>query len=152
MDQTHGFLPGTELLQRAALDVALVAEAVAVFIIAAAILLAVGICFRGVLQHAAGRESSHAARSHPDNHARVGLARSLALALEFLLAADVVRTAVAPTWEEIGKLAAIALIRSGLNYFLHLELRELRQSPGQSGGATGAERPAESPGTPRRAA
>ena len=40
------------------------------------------------------------------------------LALEFALAADLVRTAVAPTWEDIAKLAVIATIRTMLNYFL----------------------------------
>jgi uncharacterized membrane protein len=40
------------------------------------------------------------------------------LALEFALAADIVRTAVAPTWEDISKLAVIATIRTMLNYFL----------------------------------
>jgi uncharacterized membrane protein len=40
------------------------------------------------------------------------------LALEFALAADIVRTAVAPTWEDITKLAVIATIRTMLNYFL----------------------------------
>jgi uncharacterized membrane protein len=40
------------------------------------------------------------------------------LALEFALAADLVRTAVAPTWDDISKLAVIATIRTMLNYFL----------------------------------
>ena len=40
------------------------------------------------------------------------------LALEFALAADIVHTAVAPTWEDIWKLAVIAVIRTMLNYFL----------------------------------
>lgn len=40
------------------------------------------------------------------------------LALEFALAADIIRTAIAPTWDEIGKLGAIAVIRTGLNWFL----------------------------------
>ncbi|MGH6735985.1 MAG: DUF1622 domain-containing protein [Methyloceanibacter sp.] len=40
------------------------------------------------------------------------------LALEFALAADIVRTAVAPTWEDIWKLAVIAAIRTMLNYSL----------------------------------
>jgi uncharacterized membrane protein len=40
------------------------------------------------------------------------------LALEFALAADIVRTAVAPTWDDISKLAVIATIRTMLNYFL----------------------------------
>ena len=49
----------------------------------------------------------------------------LALALEFLLAADVVGTAVTPSWEAIGLLAAIATIRTLLNYFLHQEVKEI---------------------------
>jgi uncharacterized membrane protein len=55
---------------------------------------------------------------------RLTLARHLALALEFQLAADIVSTAIAPGWVEIGKLAAIAIIRTGLNYFLSKELAE----------------------------
>jgi uncharacterized membrane protein len=54
---------------------------------------------------------------------RLSLGKSLAVALEFLLAADILRTAVAPTWEEIGKLAAIAVLRTVLNYFLERELQ-----------------------------
>lgn len=54
---------------------------------------------------------------------RLRLGKSLAVALEFLLAADILRTAVAPTWEEIGKLAAIATLRTLLNYFLERELK-----------------------------
>jgi uncharacterized membrane protein len=40
------------------------------------------------------------------------------LALEFALAADIIRTAIAPTWDDIGMLGAIAAIRTVLNYFL----------------------------------
>ena len=53
---------------------------------------------------------------------RLRLGRWLALALEFLLAADILDTAVAPTWDDIGKLAAIAAIRTVLNFFLSREL------------------------------
>jgi uncharacterized membrane protein len=53
---------------------------------------------------------------------RLRLARSLALALEFLLAADIMRTAVAPTWHEIGQLAAIAALRTALNFFIQREI------------------------------
>ena len=47
---------------------------------------------------------------------------SLLLGLEFMLAADIVRTAIAPTWEDIGQLAAIATIRTVLSYFLEADL------------------------------
>ena len=56
---------------------------------------------------------------------RLDLGLSLALSLEFLLAADIVGTAVTPSWEAIGLLAAIAAIRTFLNYFLHQEVKEL---------------------------
>lgn len=53
---------------------------------------------------------------------RLTLGRWLALALEFELAADILRTAVAPTWNEIGQLAAIVVLRTALNYFLQKEI------------------------------
>lgn len=48
----------------------------------------------------------------------------LLLGLEFELAADIVRSAVSPTWTDIGQLAAIAAIRTVLNYFLERDIRE----------------------------
>jgi uncharacterized membrane protein len=57
------------------------------------------------------------------NSARLFLARFLALGIEFQLAADILRTAVSPTFEQIGKLAAIAAIRTALNYFLQQEIK-----------------------------
>lgn len=55
---------------------------------------------------------------------RLTLGRWLAVALEFELAADVLNTAVTPTWSDISKLAAIAALRTALNYFLEKEIRE----------------------------
>lgn len=54
---------------------------------------------------------------------RIQFGSSLALALELLLGADILATAIAPTWDDIGKLAAIAVLRTGLNFFLERELR-----------------------------
>jgi uncharacterized membrane protein len=54
---------------------------------------------------------------------RLQLGRWLSLALEFELAADILRTAIAPTWDEIGKLAAIVVLRTLLNYFLEREIQ-----------------------------
>jgi uncharacterized membrane protein len=58
---------------------------------------------------------------------RLGFARYLAMALEFQLAADILSTAVAPSWEQLGKLATVAIIRTGLNFFLMQEMKEERQ-------------------------
>ncbi len=48
----------------------------------------------------------------------------LLLALEFELGADIVRTAISPTWEDLGQLAAIAVIRTFLNYFLERDVEK----------------------------
>ncbi len=56
---------------------------------------------------------------------RIHLGHSLSVALEFLIAADILKTAIAPSWEDIGQLAAIVCIRTVLNYFLHKELKEM---------------------------
>jgi uncharacterized membrane protein len=58
------------------------------------------------------------------NGIRLTLARYLVLALEFQVAADILSTAIAPSWNQIGKLGAIAAIRTLLNYFLMREIRE----------------------------
>jgi len=55
---------------------------------------------------------------------RLSLGRFLALALEFQLGADILSTAVSPSWDQIGKLGAVAIIRTALNFFLTRELRE----------------------------
>jgi uncharacterized membrane protein len=58
------------------------------------------------------------------NEVRMTLGRWLAVALEFELAADILNTAVTPTWNDIEKLAAIATLRTALNYFLEREIRQ----------------------------
>ncbi len=53
---------------------------------------------------------------------RLRLGRWLAVALELELGADILRTAVAPTWTEIGQLGAIVVLRTALNFFLQQEI------------------------------
>lgn len=89
-------------------------ESVGVLVIAVGFGLALVQLVRGML---GGQDSSFA-------EVRLGFARYLVVALEFQLASDILSTAVAPTWERIGQLAAIAVIRTLLNYFLRLEIRE----------------------------
>jgi len=57
---------------------------------------------------------------------RLSLGRFLALGLEFQLASDVLRTAIAPSFQELGKLGAVAAIRTALNFFLAREIHEER--------------------------
>ncbi|MFJ9173649.1 DUF1622 domain-containing protein [Streptomyces sp. NPDC102360] len=72
---------------------------------------------------------------------RLGMGRFLVLGLEFQLASDVLRTAVAPSFAEIGQLAAIAAIRTALNYFLGREIAQERAEieQGRTAPAPGAE-------------
>ena len=46
----------------------------------------------------------------------------LLLGLEFELAADIIRSVVSPSWQDLGQLGAIAVIRTFLNYFLEKDL------------------------------
>ncbi|GHH68612.1 hypothetical protein GCM10017673_17940 [Streptosporangium violaceochromogenes] len=63
---------------------------------------------------------------------RLFLGRFLALGLEFQLAGDVLRTAVAPSFQQIGQLAAIAAIRTALNFFLSREIEREGRAVGES--------------------
>jgi uncharacterized membrane protein len=58
----------------------------------------------------------------------------LLLGLEFELAADIVRSVIAPTWMEIGQLGAIAVIRTFLNYFLEKDLEAAEPDAGRGDG------------------
>lgn len=62
-------------------------------------------------------------------------ARWLVAGLTFQLAADIIETSVAPSWDDVGKLGAIAVIRTFLNFFLERdqhEVRELQHKPRQT--------------------
>ena len=74
------------------------------------------------------------------NEVRMTLGRWLAVALEFELAADILNTAVTPTWSDIEKLAAIATLRTALNYFLEKEI-EQESKPAQIGAENKVLRP-----------
>ncbi|MBO4165217.1 DUF1622 domain-containing protein [Micromonospora antibiotica] len=66
---------------------------------------------------------------------RLSLGRFLTLGLEFQLAADILRTAVSPTFAQLGQLAAIATIRTALNVVLRREIaQEQRQVTADTGG------------------
>lgn len=64
----------------------------------------------------------------------VRFATWILLSLEFALGADIIRTAIEPTWDEIGKLAAIAGIRTVLNFFLARDVKEAAEivNPGKA--------------------
>ena len=54
----------------------------------------------------------------------------LLLGLEFELAADIISSVISPTWQDLGELGAIAVIRTFLNYFLERDLENAERSEG----------------------
>jgi uncharacterized membrane protein len=103
-----------ELLHVLATYVALGVEAIAILIIAVGSIQAVVNAIRLML---AWRVSNIEMRS-----VWLQFAHWLVAALTFQLAADIVNTSFAPTWDEVGRLGAIAAIRTFLSYFLDREV------------------------------
>lgn len=59
---------------------------------------------------------------------RIPLARRLSLALEFLIGSDIIRTAVTPSWTELGQLTAIVILRIVIIYSLDHDTQEAVRS------------------------
>jgi uncharacterized membrane protein len=72
----------------------------------------------------------------------------LLLGLEFELAADIIASVVSPTWQDIGELGAIAVIRTFLNYFLERDLENAEKSAERAEVPVDAERPRMAASTP----
>lgn len=92
-------------------------EIISAVIIAAALIKLVAHYFQFFLKRKNGLSAMEA---------RVTFGSAVSVSLELLLGADVLATAVAPSWDDIGKLAAIAAIRTVLNYFLEKELKHTK--------------------------
>lgn len=56
---------------------------------------------------------------------RLRLGSYLVLALEFFIAGDIIKTIITPTWESLGILGAIVVIRTVLSYFLTKDLKKI---------------------------
>jgi len=54
-------------------------------------------------------------------------ARWLVAGLTFQLAADIIETSVTTSWQTIGRVAAVAVIRTFLNYFLERDVERQQQ-------------------------
>jgi uncharacterized membrane protein len=104
-----------------------VAEAIALGLeLATVVIVAIGgiLALAGVAKGIAGSAGGRWKRS-----VWLYFAAWIALSLEFALAADICRTAISPTWDDIGRLAAIAAIRTFLNFFLGRDLEEAETPP-----------------------
>ena len=56
---------------------------------------------------------------------RIKLGSYLVLALEFFIAGDIIKTIITPTWQGLGILGAIVIIRTILSYFLNKDLKKI---------------------------
>ena len=82
----------------------------------------------------------------PDGHVQpdawLRLGRRLVAGPTFQLAADILETAIATSWDEVARLGAIAAIRTFLNDFLERDIGQIRRRPDVPGaGPRPARRP-----------
>ncbi len=67
------------------------------------------------------------ANGHRKREVWLRYGRWLVAALTFQLAADIIETSIAPSWDDVGRLAVIAVIRTLLNYFLEKDIVDVRE-------------------------
>jgi len=113
-----------ELFRSVSEGVALALESLSVLMITIGAIEALG----RILLPLVRRSTTHDSR----RAAWLSLARWLLLGLEFMLAADIVRSTISPSWDDIGQLAAIAVIRTFLNFFLERDLEAAAREFGQA--------------------
>ena len=104
MDRVMGWL---QVLNH---TVVIICQFLAIIVLTIGILKALKIYLADVLTPGRSAESVQASRME--------LGHSFSLALGFLIGASILKTTLAPTWEDIGQLGAIIAIRTILNYFL----------------------------------
>lgn len=116
-NETSAFvLQGERILWLIVASFEIFLEIIAILIIVVAIFIALQRLLKRI-----GRVGNYQTREF----IRLELGTALVLSLEFLLAADIVGTAVSPSWDAIGKLGAVTGIRNFLNFFLQKEVKEL---------------------------
>lgn len=94
--------------------------------LAAAVIIAVAVA-RAIVAYGRHLAARAAAARDDIEDIRLRMGKSLTLALEFALASDILKTAVAPSLAIIAQLAAIIVLRTALNYFLEREIRHVEQ-------------------------
>ena len=108
-----------QLLHTVAHYVALCIEVIAIAMIAAGAIEALAGIARLAVQRGATNQDRRAVW--------LIFARWLVAGLTFQMAADVVNTSFVPTWDELGRLATIAAIRTFLSFFLDREVEDTRE-------------------------
>ena len=94
------------------------------YIVQASIMLLEGIGV-AVLVITAVRSVIHLIAGKP--HVKTELAEGTALALEFKLGSEVLRTVIVRTWSELAILGAIVLLRAAITFLIHWSLKSERE-------------------------
>jgi uncharacterized membrane protein len=117
-DPRHGLEVMEEWLHLVTKNVVVIIDAMALVVVvigtAEAFFVGLGIAFRAP------------ASDHRLREVWLRYGRWLVAGLTFQLAADIIGTSIAPSWEAIGQLGAIALTRTFLNFFLERDLADVR--------------------------
>jgi len=71
-----------------------------------------------------GRRRKEASGIEENKRLRRELGAHLLLGLEIFIAADIISSVVSPSWDKVGILAVIVVIRTILSYFLEVELKQ----------------------------
>ncbi|MET0582115.1 MAG: DUF1622 domain-containing protein [Pseudoxanthomonas sp.] len=129
-----------KMLHQLAESVGLVLDAFAVLLVAAGAAIAAGKILYLVIARPPGTAQVQ--------HIFIEFGRWLVAALTFQLGSDIVSTTITPTWDDLGRLAAVAGIRTFLTYFLDRDLeRALAQQHEHALVPDTNPRVCESPGT-----
>jgi uncharacterized membrane protein len=81
------------------------------------------------------------ASSHERRAVWLSYSRWLVAGLTFQLAADIIESSITTSWDAIGRLAAIAAVRTFLNYFLERDVEDLRHREREQSEAVTRESP-----------
>jgi uncharacterized membrane protein len=121
-----------ETLTVIAMNMVLIIHVMALLVVAFGTVQAFLRSFRAMLSPSATGRHFHAAY--------IQYARWLVGGLTFQLAADIIESAFSPSWDEIGRLAAIAAIRTFVNFFLERDLAEEEKRAAETSRPTAADR------------
>ena len=108
-----------QLLTVVAIQVALVLDAVAILMVVIGAIETVIAIPRAILRHTYGNADKRAVW--------LEFADWLVAALTFQLGADIVKTAITPDWDDVGRVAVVAAIRTVLAFFLNRDIDEIRE-------------------------
>lgn len=112
-----------ELLIYVTESVVLLTDAIALIIITIGTVGA----FFGSIKLWSSRHASAETVDHERRRVWLRYARWLVAGLTFQLASDIIESSIATDWDTVGRLAAIAVVRTFLNYFLERDLNDLRE-------------------------